>query len=81
MARLVQLFEVEDEDGIPIPFDFLELLDSDAEEREEKLTEKLADCPNGELTDNRTTCEVAPTCRSGRGSGGEAAPLLSCDIT
>lgn len=48
MDQLVTLYGVEDEDQLPIPFDFLELLDTDKEDREDLLKDKLADCPGGE---------------------------------
>jgi len=48
MTKLVELYEVEDEDQLPVPFDFLELLDTDKEDRVEFLGGKLADCPQGE---------------------------------
>lgn len=47
MDQLVELYGVEDEDHLPIPFDFLELLDTDKEDREDLLKDKLADCPAG----------------------------------
>lgn len=47
MKRLVDLYGVEDEDQLPVPFDFLELLDTDKEDRQEFLSGKLADCPQG----------------------------------
>jgi hypothetical protein len=47
MDQLVELYGVDDEDQLPIPFDFLELLDTDKEDRESVLKDKLADCPQG----------------------------------
>ena len=47
MDRLVELYQVDDEDSLPVPFDFLDILDTDKADRAAALKEKLADCPSG----------------------------------
>lgn len=63
MDQLVTLYGVEDEDQLPIPFDFLELLDTDKEDREDLLKDKLADCPGGE----KSRREESETTGGGKG--------------
>ena len=47
MTQLVELYGVEDEDGLPINFDLLEVLEAAKDKRPDFLKEKLAECPKG----------------------------------
>jgi hypothetical protein len=45
MTKLVELYGAEDEDGLPINFDLLEVMETPKEQRAAFLKEKLAGCP------------------------------------
>lgn len=47
MTQLVDLYGVEDEDGLPINFDLLEVLETPKDKRQAFLAEKLTGCPKG----------------------------------
>ncbi len=46
MTKLVELYQVEDEDALPISFDLLEVIETPKDNRIDFLKEKLAACPS-----------------------------------
>lgn len=46
MEKLVELYKVEDEDGLPISFDLLEVIETPKEARDAFLKDKVKECPS-----------------------------------